>query len=77
MSTTIDITNSIPVRASMNARLPHVGRIRELSPGFGVEVNGIDFGQGATVEDQQYIQQLVTKVCSHSILFIFIQDWTN
>lgn len=38
---------------------PH---IRELTPGFGVEVEGLDFTGGVTNESYRLIEELVKKV---------------
>ncbi|KAJ4245412.1 hypothetical protein NW757_010069 [Fusarium falciforme] len=52
MSTTI--TESI-TRAS-----PHFS-VKELKPGFGAEIHGLDFTNGATEEDQHLVEDLVKK----------------
>lgn len=36
--------------------------VRELKPGFGVEVQGLDLSDGATEESYRLIEELVKKV---------------
>lgn len=36
--------------------------VNELKPGFGAEIHGLDFANGATEEDGRLIEELVKKV---------------
>lgn len=42
-------------------------KIRELSPGFGVEVQGLQFAPRVKEENFKLVQDLVTKVYLHDV----------
>jgi alpha-ketoglutarate-dependent taurine dioxygenase len=49
-----------------STQTPTNPKINELNPGFGVEIQGLDFSEGASENDRAFIEELV-KIVSFCI----------